>query len=112
MLLLPFCRALGGIADVAAWGAVLSILMKLFPSKVSTIMSWTEMFFGLGYMLGPALGSVLYNAGGFMLPFIVVGSIGLIVATALVFVIPNVKPDPVKAKSEKSLTFKDIAKVC
>jgi len=25
---------LGGIADVAAWGAVLSILMKLFPAQV------------------------------------------------------------------------------
>ncbi len=45
-------RALGGIADVAAWGAVLSILMKLFPTKVAQIMSWTQMFFGLGYMLG------------------------------------------------------------
>ncbi len=49
-------RALGGIADVAAWGAVISILMKIFPSKVTTIMSWTEMFFGLGYMLGKHLG--------------------------------------------------------
>jgi MFS family permease len=122
-------RALGGIADVAAWGAVLSILMKLFPNKVSTILSWTEMFFGLGYMLGqciiiyvyflfhmfsfsgPALGSLLYNIGGFKLPFFVVGSIGLIVATSLVFVIPNVKPDSVKKPSEKSLTFVAIAKV-
>ncbi len=29
-----FFRALGGIADVAAWGAVLSILMKIFPGQV------------------------------------------------------------------------------
>ncbi len=57
------------------------------------------------------MGSVLYNAGGFKLPFFVVGSIGLVVATSLVFVIPNVKPDPIKKSSEKSLTFKDIAKV-
>ena len=45
-------RALSGIADAASWSSVLSILMKLFPNKVSTIMSWTEMLFGLGYMLG------------------------------------------------------------
>ena len=47
-----FLRFLDGVADAAAWGAGVSILMKLFPNKVSTIMSWTEMLFGLGYMLG------------------------------------------------------------
>ena len=40
------------MADAAAWGAGVSILMKLFPNRVSQIMSWTEMLFGLGYMLG------------------------------------------------------------
>ncbi len=40
---------------MAAWSAVVSILIKLFPTKVARIMSYTEMFFGLGYMLGPAL---------------------------------------------------------
>ena len=40
------------MADVAAWGAVLAVLMTLFPTKVSKIMAWTEMFFGLGYMIG------------------------------------------------------------
>ncbi len=45
-------RFLGGMADAAAWGAVVSILMKLFPSHVTTIASWTEMLLGLGYMLG------------------------------------------------------------
>ncbi len=103
-------RALGGIADVAAWGAVLSILMKLFPSKVTTIMSWTEMFFGLGFMLGPALGSALYSIGGFQLPFLVVGSVAFVVAIGLVFIIPNVKPDPVVRKTEKLLTYSDLFK--
>jgi MFS family permease len=43
---------LGGMADAAAWGSVVSILMKLFPNHVTTIASWTEMLLGLGYMLG------------------------------------------------------------
>jgi hypothetical protein len=46
------CRFIGGVADAAALGSILSILMKLFPNYVSTIVSWTEMLFGLGYMLG------------------------------------------------------------
>jgi len=48
----PTCRFISGVADAAAIGAVLSILMKLFPNKVSTVVSWTEMSFGLGWMLG------------------------------------------------------------
>ena len=45
-------RAVSGIADAAGWGAVLSILMQLFPTKVARIMAWTETFFGLGFMIG------------------------------------------------------------
>ncbi len=35
------------------------------------------------------MGSFLYEAGGFKLPFIVVGSIALIIATSLLFLIPG-----------------------
>jgi MFS family permease len=47
-----FLRFLDGMGDAAAWGAIISIMMKLYPDKVSTIMSWTEMAFGLGYSFG------------------------------------------------------------
>ena len=40
------------MAGAAAWGAVLAVLMTLFPTKVSKIMAWTELFYGLGYMIG------------------------------------------------------------
>jgi len=45
-------RAIGGIADVAAWAAVGGILMKIFPNLVARIMSFTNMCFGFGYMIG------------------------------------------------------------
>ena len=67
------------------------------------------MFFGLGYMLGPAFGAFLYKAGGFTLPFAIVGSIGIVVATSLLCAIPNVKADERKV-SDKNLTLTDIAK--
>jgi len=47
-----FFRFIGGVADAVAVGSILAILMKLYPKHSSTIASWTEMFFGLGYMLG------------------------------------------------------------
>ena len=40
------------MAGAAAWGSVISILMKLYPQKVSSIMAWYEMVSGLGYMIG------------------------------------------------------------
>ena len=40
------------MADAAAWGALISILMKLYPNNVTTIAAWTEMLVGFGYMIG------------------------------------------------------------
>ena len=45
-------RAISGMADVAAWGAILAVLMTLFPTNVSKIMAATQIFFGLGFMIG------------------------------------------------------------
>lgn len=47
-----FSRLCAGFADAAGWGAVLTILLKLFPTKVPVIMSYTEGFFGVGFMIG------------------------------------------------------------
>lgn len=45
------------------------------PSKSSLgdRMGKLELAYGLGYALGPAFGSVLYSAGGFAVPFVVMG---------------------------------------
>ena len=40
-------------------------------------------------ILGPVLGSSLYSLGGFLLPFVSVGSFGLILALCLFFTIPS-----------------------
>ena len=48
----PDFRFIGGIAGAAALGSIISILMKLFPNHTASVLSWTEMLFGLGYMLG------------------------------------------------------------
>ena len=48
-----FCfRFLDGVADAAAFGSMVSILMVLYPEKVSMIMASTESVFGLGYTSG------------------------------------------------------------
>ncbi|TRY70790.1 hypothetical protein TCAL_04819 [Tigriopus californicus] len=78
-----------GFGTAMAWSAAVGILMKLFPNKVAQIMSWTQTFFGLGYMMGPAVGAALYEVGGFKFPFLVVGSISTILSVSLYFTIPH-----------------------
>ena len=66
----------------------------------------------LAYISGPAIGAGLYSVGGFSLPYFVVGSMALIMAIVLVFVVPKVQTD-IKAKQvkqSKSLTFAAILK--
>ena len=38
---------------------------------------------------GPVIGSGLYSLGGFLLPFVTVGSVGIILAICLFFAIPG-----------------------
>ena len=48
-------RCFGGVYETAAWNSVTSILMALYPDKVASVMSWTQTFFGFGYMIGNIL---------------------------------------------------------
>ena len=58
---------------------------------------------------GPALGSILYEAGGFTLPFTLVGGIGMFVATSMIFTIPHVEPEKRTPGTEiRKLTYKKI----
>ena len=76
-----------------AWSSSLGILMKIFPNKVARVMSWTQTCFGLGYMLGPGVGAALYEAGGFMLPFLIIGSLSTLFSIALAFSIPDLSDE-------------------
>ena len=40
-------------------------------------------------LTGPAVGAALYEAGGFMLPFLSVGSVSTLLSFMLIFTIPN-----------------------
>ena len=125
-LTLPTRRFIYGLADAASFGAVLGILIKLFPDKAATLMAFTESFFGFGYTVGPALGSFLYETGGFRLPFFVVGGVGVFFAVMLLFAVPGVgrkkkkeegeeeedeEEGEEKAKPGKKLSLKEAAKV-
>ena len=60
--------------SAAFYTGSLSMIASEFPGKVATVFSITETFYGLGAILGPTIGGILYQAGGFTLPFLTLGS--------------------------------------
>ena len=63
----------------------------MFPENVATIYSITEASFSFAEMIGPTFGAVLYNAGGFILPFEFCGVLCLITGLFTIFVLPKRK---------------------
>ena len=57
----------------------------------------------------------MYSLGGFQLPFVCVGSVGLILATCLLFVIPSEKYEGPEnnndIKRKEKLTWAEVLKV-
>ena len=89
-------------------GAILTMLMRIFPSRVASITAGTETFMGLGYMAGPVIGSYLYLFGGFPLPFFITGMITVAIAFGLLFLLPKLGKDsdeekqPIQPKENES----------
>ena len=63
-----------GAGAAATWTSNLSILMAKFPERKSTVKAWCDAAFNFGLTIGPVLGALMYNAGGFFLPFAVTGT--------------------------------------
>ena len=50
-------------------------MFSSFPNNSGLVYSLVDATFGAGFSLGPVLGALLYNAGGFLAPFVISGSI-------------------------------------
>ncbi|XP_071804031.1 MFS-type transporter SLC18B1-like [Asterias amurensis] len=82
-------RAFEGIGAAASLTASTAIVAHAFPDNVGTATSIIEMMSGIGFMIGPALGGLLYSAGGFKLPFLLLGGIDLAIVAVNYFIMPE-----------------------
>jgi len=65
------------------------IVMMAFPEqKLARMNGILQSFTGFGMLVGPILGSLLFNLGGFQLPFYTVGVLLLVLAAINQYVIP------------------------
>lgn len=59
-----------------------------------------EIFYGLGYIAGPTIGGFLYTLGGYMLPFVVMGTVLLVDGLFVFFILPTYKKEKPKPKGK------------
>ncbi|VDK43210.1 unnamed protein product [Anisakis simplex] len=88
-------RIAESIADTAFVTSSFAIGAKCFPGKIATIIGVMETFAGLGYTAGPPIGGLLYEIGGFQLPFIVLGAILITVSILSYFLIEKFEDEPI-----------------
>ena len=74
-------RAIAGIGAALVNSSFSSILAASFTDEdLSFVLGMFEAINGAAYSFGPAVGGFLYAAGGFQLPFLVIGILTAILA--------------------------------
>ncbi|KAG8192444.1 hypothetical protein JTE90_017974 [Oedothorax gibbosus] len=81
-------RIIEGFGAASLMTASFTIVAATFPDSVATSFSLMETAFGLGLIVGPTIGGALYQAGGFVLPFVLVGGLLLVGCFLLLFLLP------------------------
>ncbi|KAK6644832.1 hypothetical protein RUM43_001105 [Polyplax serrata] len=97
-------EALGAASSVTA---AFAITAAAFPDNVATTFATLEIFYGMGYIAGPSIGGCLYSLGGYVPPFLVMGSALLLDGLVVYFVLPSFKRNDVESKGK----FKELLKV-
>lgn len=67
-------RCVQGFGSALEETAAYALIADLDPGAVSFNLGVTEVSTGLGYMVGPAIGGLLFARGGFALPFLLIGA--------------------------------------
>ncbi|XP_054836797.1 MFS-type transporter SLC18B1 isoform X2 [Eublepharis macularius] len=98
-------RAIDAVGFSAAMTASFSILAKAFPNNIATVLGSLEIFTGLGLVLGPPIGGFLYQSFGYEIPFIVLGSVVIIMVPLNMYLLPKYDSAPTKDSFWKLITI-------
>lgn len=78
-------RFVSSIGASAYFCSSFTLIATSFADRISTLFSLTEVFFGVGMIVGPSVGGVLFEHGGFSLPFFVTGGEFFLVCIFAIF---------------------------
>ena len=105
-------RAFTAIGGAFSKNALLSILWSLYPDHVSFLYGLFGTAAGIGFMMGPSLSGILYDIGGFKLPFFVIGVFVLLMLGIVMLVLPKSQIHALSKKESKiAASIMQIAKV-
>jgi len=76
-------RMLQGVGSAMEEVSAYALIASVAKSNLSLFLGITELSTGLGYMIGPPLGGMLYTMGGFRTPFLTI-SVALLIASVVV----------------------------
>ncbi|XP_059481311.1 MFS-type transporter SLC18B1-like [Neocloeon triangulifer] len=82
-------RVVEALGSAGTLTATFAIIAAEFPQSVATTFASLETFFGLGLIVGPTIGGLLYQIGGFLLPFLVTGLVLLVGGIVSVILLPS-----------------------
>ncbi|XP_065193631.1 MFS-type transporter SLC18B1-like [Sycon ciliatum] len=82
-------RLVQGISTAANFVSSFSLLVGAFPESSGLVNGVLRCANGVGYAMGPALGGVLYDAGGFALPFYIISGVLGVNLVLLVMFVPS-----------------------
>lgn len=86
--LLFLTRFIQGFSSSAIQTTWYTVSGKIYKDHQSIVISMLEMSCGVGLTLGPVLGSILFNIGGYAMPFIFFGTIFVAFGCILNRIIP------------------------
>ncbi|XP_076325883.1 MFS-type transporter SLC18B1-like isoform X8 [Tachypleus tridentatus] len=82
-------RIVEAFGSASMFTVAYSIVGNEFTNRRATALATMDMSFGVGIIIGPSIGGVLYEVGGYMLPFFVLGGILLFQGFIMMFLLPE-----------------------
>lgn len=100
-------RIVEGVAEAGAWSSILTILVSEFPDRIASVYAWTEASFGFAEILGPTVGALLFETGGFILPFELCGALCLIIGVITIIRLPSILSGDIESHgtAKNNITF-------
>jgi MFS family permease len=84
-----FIRFTEGFGNGCINSSSSSIISHSYPDNMSNLIGLIQTFTGLGMLAGPLIGSMLYEVGGFQLPFFCTGGLLLTLVFLAAHFVPN-----------------------
>ncbi|EDV22587.1 uncharacterized protein TRIADDRAFT_58963 [Trichoplax adhaerens] len=89
-----FCfvtRWIQGMGAASYQTSAYACVASVFSDSLATTIGILETFTSLGFVAGPPIGGLLYKAGGYELPFVVIAIFLLIASCVIAFTMPRMK---------------------